>query len=571
MMIESQLGLQPFSASQRREFYQSELLQVAARLLSRLDRCPLTASYGCFDREYWAWATKDFANADLQRAVRVLVFLHQQDFPGNFYAHSPALAEWIQGAVQFWVHCQKKSGAFDHLYLHENSWMAAAFTLLDMASVARWPPLLANPSLHAAWMEAIRRAANYLQRHDETHGFISNHRAAAAAALATTANITGNASYRQTAWRLMKEVYQYQSSEGWFLEYEGADPGYQTLDTHYQALFAKETNNDPLILGAVERSLEFLSWFIHPDGSIGGEYGSRGCPHFFPGGFEYFSCWLPMAATISSWGTAGLAGGFSCGLRDADERNEIPLATSYVLALECLLENKEPVTAIPLLPFQLSGSRYWPEAGLVVCSDLSHYLIFGGSKGGVIKLFNKQTGKLIHASCGYSARDASGKSASTLLWTSNPQMRVTQDGDLMVELQAPFYLFHTHRLMKPLSFWIFRLFNLTIGRSLAINQFVRKNLIIGRFLKARRPVGLILTRHLQRVDGRWRVSDVIQKNSPKFNPVTMEELGFFSTVYMASAKYFRKQDLEQVWRRTIAPQAQQQTDEWRAQRDLERP
>ncbi|MBF8273179.1 MAG: hypothetical protein HW380_2284 [Magnetococcales bacterium] len=569
MTMEFSHDLHPLTPLQRQQFHQKELLDMGARLLSRLDRCPLTASSGSFDREYWAWATKDFANMDLQRGVRVLVFLHQRHFPGNFYFQSPALAEWIQMAIQFWIQRQERSGAFDHLYLHENSWMAAAFTLLDMASVRHWPTLLANTSLAQAWVDTARCAADHLQSHDETHGFISNHRAAAAAALAAAANITGNDAYRTAAWQLMETVYQRQSSEGWYLEYEGADPGYQTLDTHYQALFARETNNDPRTLKSVEHSLLFLSWFLHPDGSIGGEYGSRGCPHFFPGGFEYFSQWLPMAEAIASWGTAGVAGGGSCGLRDADERNEVPLATSHVLAWECLNDRPQTTREIPLLPVQRIGMRFWPEAGLFVRSDTSHFLVFGGSRGGVIKLFHQQTGKLVFGSCGYVAQDASGRSASTLLWTTKPRMHVQRDEPFEVTLHAPFFFFRTNRLMKPWSFWLFRLFNLTVGRNLAFNRFVRKHLIIGRFLKERRPAGVLLKRCLHRMEGRWHISDTIEQTDKQFNPVSMEELGLFSTVYMASAKYFRKQDLQQVWRHPLTASQSQQAGVWTTQQALE--
>ena len=52
-----------------KEVYLKEILVAVPRILSHLDRDPFSPTYGCFDREYWAWATKEFPNIDLQRAV----------------------------------------------------------------------------------------------------------------------------------------------------------------------------------------------------------------------------------------------------------------------------------------------------------------------------------------------------------------------------------------------------------------------------------------------------------------------------------------------------------------------
>jgi len=153
----------------------------------------------------------------------------------------------------------------------------------------------------------------------------------------------------------MDGIYSRQSEEGWFLEYEGADPGYQTLDMHYQALFFKETDCDRIVLAHVEKSLEFLAYFLHPDGSIGGEYGSRSCPHFFRAVSRLFPSTSCCRIHGLPW-AAGLASGNSCGLADADERNSVPLATSYMLAHMYLCKNG----AYPLsqLPYERNFELY---------------------------------------------------------------------------------------------------------------------------------------------------------------------------------------------------------------------
>ena len=122
--------------------------------------------------------------------------------------------------------------------------MAAAFTLIDMVDAYRRISPDIPISLAESWLDAMKSAGRLLVGRNELHGFISNHRAGAAGALAALNHITGEMLLLQRAWQLMDEVYDRQSAEGWFLEYEGADPGYQTLDTHYQALFYMETGSE---------------------------------------------------------------------------------------------------------------------------------------------------------------------------------------------------------------------------------------------------------------------------------------------------------------------------------------
>jgi hypothetical protein len=538
---------------ERKHFFETALLMEAPKLLSKMDRCPTSASSGCLDREYWAWATKDFSNMDMQRGVYVLSYLYKVSFSGNIYYQKSALLDWIALGIQFWINKQDQNGAFDHLYVNESSWMATAFTLVDFLETYKLLSSELVEPLKSDFLKTMDRCANFLTQKDEEHGFISNHRAAAAAGLMSLANLLGNEKYKHRAWILMDSVYAHQSKEGWFQEYEGPDPGYQTLDTHYQAIFYSETQ-DPKVLSAVSRSLDFLSYFLHPGGSIGGEYGSRGCPHFFPGGFEAFAEELSLSEALAQQGTMGLARGNSCGLADSDERNSIPLATSYVLAHKLLC--KEGDFKSTSLPWEREFERFWPFGGLYIRSEYNNYLIFGASKGGVLKVYNKNTYELVYSSCGYVGVSRNGKNCTTLLWTSKPKLQqegLPEDSEAplsnsqTIKLETPFFEFQTMRLMTPIKFILFRIFNLTIGKIRWLNEFVRKNLIIKRFLTKREEVPAKLIRELiLNSKGEILIEDTIQ-TAHHFKFQDLRERGFFSTVYMASSKYFRNQDFVQSW------------------------
>lgn len=538
---------------ERRRFYEAELLREMPRLLSRMDRCPESASRGCMDREYWGWATKDFANMDMQRGVLALAYLFKKDFPGNIYHGEKAVLEWLRFGVTFWIRNQYPDGSFDHLYPRERSWMATAFTLVDMLEAYGLVANDLDAEFCDAWLNAMRRAGTFIVENDETHGFISNHRAGAAAALLGLSIVTSDATFKQHAWRLMDDVYSRQSDEGWFLEYEGADPGYQTLDTHYQALFYLYSGSDSKVLHKVRKSLEFLEYFVHPDGSVGGEYGSRNCPHYFPGGFELFASQTPIAGAIAAHAVRGLAEGNACGLADSDGRNSAPLVTSYVYAHRVADDVSESKEETPQLPFERLFERAWPRAGLYVRSDEHSYSIFGASKGGTIKVFDKSELKLAYSSCGYAGVTADNKHVTTHLYTDSPEFSA---GGLecggekalsparRVEVDAPFFEFRPDRTMSKAGFIIFRLFNMSAGRVPPLNRFARKQ-IISRFLFARKKRLCRLHRVLEFNNGSYTIEDVIESGGEKFKE--LKEHGYFSTVYMASARYFRRQDFVHAW------------------------
>ena len=537
----------------RKIYYEQEILKKIPGLLSAMDRCPISETSGCLDREYWAWATKDFANMDLQRALAVLAYVYRTSFPGNIYEQQQALLDWITAGIGYWIKRQSRYGAFDHLYPNENSWMATGFTLLDLAETYILLQDKIDATISSKWLQAMIRAGRFLVQYDEVHGFISNHRAGTAAALLALFHLTKMNVFHQRAWYLMEEVYQHQSEEGWFLEYEGPDPGYQTLDTHYQALFFLHATDDQRVLKAVKRSLEFLSYFVHPDCSIGGDYGSRSCPQYFPGGFEIFAKYLPEAESIARAGLKGLNAGYASGLADADFRNTVPLLTSYILAHRGLSQEGDYPSAS--LPFERDFERLFPQAGFYIQSSKTYYAVVGASKGGVLKVFSKKSSELAHTSTGYTVRLTNGVNGTTLMWTSVPKVNIehtvpekesSADIDRKVSFSAPFYRFRIDRLMYPIRLVLFRIFSSTIGRIPKVNNIVRKHFIIRRYLKVKTPFGGELKRTLVFGLSSVQVDDQIRIDAPDAVD-DLKEHGFFATVYMASARYFRQQDFAQSW------------------------
>ena len=549
---------------QRRAWQKNLVLQSAPRLLSALNRCPVSASSGSFDREYWAWCVKDFANYDLQRATAVLAWLYTTPFEGNRFYGRPAMLAWVRQAIAFWLRGQERGGAFDHLYPLEKSWMAAAFTLVDMT--AAWDMLHEElpPAFQAEWLAGMKRAAACLETRDEDHGFISNHRAGAAAGLLAFFRISGERGARDAALRLLNGILAHQSADGFFQEYEGADPGYETLGLHYLAKAHRElalAGLEPLrqrLEAAVGRSLEFLSYFVHPGGSVGGEYGSRGCPHVFLGGLEYWSAIFPLAEAICRRTTPALQQNRAAGVADSDFRNEIPLLSSAIFAAATDAEPRffEPTT----LPCERAFERYFPEAGIYVRSEPAKaFIIVGASKGGVVKAFDSRS--LVYSNDGYVAA-RKRRHYTTHIWHRPEISGAPAPGEQPVResaeltLRMPFFRFKPAREMTVPGMMAFRLFNYTFGRWQKLNGLARR-LIIRLFLTQKSGTSAFIERKVSFDGGTLRISDTAH-GCQGFDSLSRH--GFFATVYMASARYFRTDDFGQVWSEDLVPPTRPEED-----------
>ena len=479
---------------ERHELYRTAIMNAVPRMLSELDRDPFSTTYGCFDREYWAWATKDFSNVDLQRAIYPMTILYLQPFSGNFWCGKTRVKDWILAAFRFWLKCQHKNGSHDHHYPNEYSFVGAAFPLYEISEAYRL--LIAADALEKEEGERLlfgmRRSADFLCHSNEKHGFISNHRIGAACALVSLFQITGEDRYQTRADDLMAGVLSKASKdEGWLFEYTGADPGYQTLATYYLANYIRLTGSDKTLYDWARKSVAFLQYFLHPDGSIGGDYGSRNCPLFFPAGLELLAKHFPEAEAIVAQGAIGIKTGHSPNLCDTDIRNFVPLLSSYVQAMLVSVDGNNVKSA--MLPYKRTFERFWPEAGLYVHSNSNFYSVVGCSKGGVVKVFSKNGKCLIARLSGYMAQLISGEFLSTqfqkpieVSGTNHCIGRETPTkSERSIKLVHPIFSVAQRRTASPWQMVLFRLYTLAIGRNLWFADWIKRKVITARFIHRR--------------------------------------------------------------------------------------
>lgn len=512
-----------------------DLAQVAMpRLLSRMDREQPSRTYGGFDRTYWAWKFTDFAGARFQEGLYALAWMYSNDFERNpYYAH-PKVMAWLVAGLRYWQRMQHGDGSFDEAYPYERSLAATAFTsfyigeaLLELGR--RLPATLRKSIVHT-----FQAAGDWLCINDEYHGVLSNHLAAAAAALVVISEITGRPSYQERAQHFLSRIVNRQSTEGWYEEYGGADIGYQTHATFYLANIWRRTGDERL-LASLERSVEFLAYFVHPNGTIGGEYASRNTTFYFPAGFEILAPQMPKARAIAIHLRGALAKQVNVGLTMMDAYNFCPMLNNYLFAHSAA---KAPIVGYDALPFEGCGHWNFPDAGLLVHSTKSYYAIFAPSKGGVLKVFDKRSNKLAYSDCGYWAELRGGSCVSSQSFSK--ENAATADAN-SASVRTPFTRIN-QTLMSPWLFLAFRCFTQTVGRQKMVARKL-KGLLALVLVRRRRTIDLVLERYLRFEADSVTISDHIDGNEKHALKYLWRDPKF-SSIHMGSARYFQPDELD---------------------------
>ena len=511
----------------------------AARTLGFLDRDPLSPTAGCGDRTYWAWKFTDFPGARFQESMCVLAYLYATPHEENQFRGSAALHGWIDLGLKFWARRQHRDGSHDEAYPFERSLAATSFTAFYVAEALRFLGTDIDPATQSLVRQALSRSGQWLCRNDERHGVLSNHLAAAAAALEHVYLLTGDAVFRRRSRHFIDRILSRQSREGWYDEYGGADPGYQTHGTFYLARIWQLTGDSGL-LDSMRASTRFLAHCVHPDGSLGGEYGSRNTQTYYPAAFEMLAGVDPTAASIAYRLRSAVSSGTAAGQRSVDVYNYFPLLNNLVFARQAFLDSDDTQGTDPV---PREGVTHFPDAGIVRVDRAGAVVMVGTSKGGVVKLFERNVGRLTASDCGLIAQLDNGRPCATQYLDRDRQVEVTADRIVvrgtLVECARP--------VMDPVRFLLFRGFMITIGRAPAMARWI-KNLLVRVLITRRASLQLQHERIITMADGELLVEDRV--TGPDLGRLREVWRGHvFTTVHMGSSRYFVPQELQAVDRR----------------------
>ncbi len=537
-----------------RQQYLVPALAAIPRLIGALDRNPLRRTYGCFDRQFWHYRTSAFPSQMYQEALWPLALVYHHPLPGNRWHREPAVRQMVVAALEYTARSSHADGSCDDYYPFERALGAAVFSLHAAAAAVE---LLGidSPTVRA-WL--VRRA-RWVARHGET-GRLTNHHALAAVGLVLAARLTGKEEFWDAARRRAALVLSWQHAEGWFDEYGGADPGYQTVTIDCLArlagTWADLPLDEPLACG-----VRFCCWFRHPDHSYAGPYGSRGTYHFYPCGFERLAGADASAGDLAESYLRALAGG-----KQAHHNDDRLVAHQVGNLLEAYLawssttpavERQSQFTWVDAERRQTrqgSGAKnseeqqtlphraWFPGAGLLARRDGKRHTVVSISRGGVFKHF--QSDKCT-TDCGLIVRTSDGRSAVSQFhelraghWTGQPG---SPGSTCEVASRLHWVKFET---ATPLSMAAFHVGLVTVGRwcRSLVRAALQRRLITGR---KECPIRLVRRFEFDPADGiSLRVVDRIELLRPGMRLSHAALASDLQAAYVAAANVYQDSVLQ---------------------------
>lgn len=519
--------------SQRKEFYRNVIMQDAERMLSLEDRNLCSSTRGCFDRAYWHYKTlSDFPSATYQQPLLGLALLYTNNFEGNSYYKNKNLFSWIEAGLLWWKKIQHKDGSFDEWFLYERSFCATAFTAWSVAeTVLLLKDELSQESL-SLLIEGLCRAGDWLSKNNNS--LASNQMLAAILALRGIWQLTKNERYKEALIEKKKLLFLKQDSEGWFPEYGGVDFGYSFLQLDLLAYYYEKTQDSEAVAVA-NKLIDFMHWFVGPDGKIGPELGSRNTQHIFFYGLEKFSSQNKKAANMLYRILGGYKGHLSTmGLILDDKYTAYFYFNSlvfYTLQMndEKALEDSEKVAE--------GYTQVFNHAKLCVIKGNNYFCVVSGFWNGVMRLYH--AGRLTHIHGGYNAC-LRGRRVSNLAQVSVANISANSQHTVEITGKNEFVFLENNQLIHSI-FLCFKLFSHAFLRIPFISR------VFTRWLKSKRiyclkKAGIFAERNIVISDKGIFIKDVLSnKTRSSLDEIVRGLHGF--ALHSPSASFFSKHEL----------------------------
>lgn len=357
----------------------NEATKNIARLLTQLDRDPLSPTFGCFDRNYWHYKIRDFASMVVQQNVLSLGLLYINNFEGNFLYNKKIAKDYILGALNYWMKAQHHSGGFDEYWPNESGYPPLVFSTHAVIKTIRILNLNPKP-----YLKSIEKSIKQIEKNKEVNAL--NQEAAGVCALFEYYKLTGDKKTKLLFKNRLDDLLSKQTKEGWFPEYGGADVGYSSVFLHYLSEILIQQKNKKLEKSLV-RLIDFLSNFVHPNGSVGGEYGSRNTEYFLLGGLVNMTKYSQTAREMIL--------NISWSLDNLDDRYLFHyIYHSFIKGLVNMPNIKNQAKAK-----QKNKNIYFAESGLYIAKNTKYYFVTNLKKGGIYKFYKNY--KLVSKDGGY--------------------------------------------------------------------------------------------------------------------------------------------------------------------------
>lgn len=490
------------------------------KILTLLDRTAVSPTYGCFDRTYWHYRMLDFPCGMSQEFVLPLALVWSMDeLPANPYYGNMEIREWIVAGMRYAARSAHSDGSCDDYYPFERAAGAAAFSLFAILRAAEILDLRPEPDIDRFMILRAR----WLAEHVES-GRLSNHEALIVACLESAERRFPGQGFEASMQKRLKRLLSWQNEEGWFDEYGGADLGYLSLTI---GLLAELDRRRPeLSLRApLAAAIDFLVHFVHPDGTVGGEYSSRSTLNFFPFGFEIAASWSPTAQAVSQQVARPLVEQRTPCYSDDRIIGHHLWAWLLTLKNDCV----DPCAASQLP----SGRKWFPACGLLVDRDSDNMLVASLGRGGVYKYFSG--GELAVSDTGMTlSRKSDGKTAVTHLGGATVHI-----DDKSLSSSGPM-TFAKGALLTPIKNVVLRLLMVSLGRFFPdlVRRLLQKVLVTGK-----KEAPYCYERRFEKQENGWIVRDTVTSDAGWSDIALIGISGHQTSITTIMARVYQKDQL----------------------------
>ncbi|MCK4521204.1 MAG: hypothetical protein KAU20_01430 [Nanoarchaeota archaeon] len=439
-----------------KNIFAKKALAEIPRILGLMDRNKLSPTYGCFDRNFWHYKTVDFPTGMAQLGVLPLALVYSYNYPDNPYYKKERIKELAVAGISYLEKSSHKDGTTDEFYPYERALGATSFSLIACTEAYM---LLGLDN--KKFVRFFKKRADWMIKNTEPN-VIANHQLSVAVPLVNVYLITKEEKYLKAAKEKIKNAMKWWNDEGWFYEYEGCDPGYSTFAIDFLAKYYKKTK-DKDVLPTLKKSIEFCSYFIAPDGSYGGEYGSRNTSHFRPDGFEIMGEESLLGLGIVDKYLEGIEKGKNEFMND-----EKYMFYDVINYLQAYIDFNEQRPGF--VKREKDFEKYFEKAKIYVTKKGKYYVIISLAKGGVIKIFRDE--KLVYKDNGFIAKTSDDNVIVSQL-ISNHQVEVS-DSDIIVKGK-----FDIVKFKRPsvFSMMVFRVLLLSFAWNWKIGSLVKHLLV----------------------------------------------------------------------------------------------
>lgn len=459
------------------DYFTKIALKSTSRAFNLMDRNNFSRTFGCFDKNYWHFKTKDFPSSTHQMGAEFLARLWNLPHKENPYYKHPRLLEWIKASMLYAYSLQHKDGSFDEWYPNERGWAGpSSYLIHSLVNAYQIIEGELDKELKQKSLECFSKTARFLLKQEEG-AILTNHFALFLLSLYDIYQVTSDNGLKSAFESHLHKLNDFISKEGWSVEYDGVDFGYSLATCSFLGRLHKMFP-DPFLEQYTKKHFEFLSYFFYPDGSFGGSLGSRETRHLYPYAIAYWGEFFPLVQKIKQ---------HLFNTKAFDRLTPFDQDDHYLFYRLCDYLEADLASSSPNqtegndpLPYVLKEdfTRYFEESGIFIKKISDFYIVSNLKKGGCLEAYHIKKKKCLLKNNGW------------VIWLNKraiTNFHLSQDNkvevnDESIAVSGASHIFK-QKYFRVTTFVIFRVILLLIRnykQAFYLKRIVRNLLILGK-------------------------------------------------------------------------------------------